>query len=168
MDFRGEGRSYQPSLTEYKRAYHKDITEPQRTLVNFIVIWWHDKILRPSPPREGRKVGGSDPWFLIGLFITFLASKTFSPPARQLMHCPLFFSKIVYGGFGKKPCKVEIESYEHYAFGNSNDLRISRMLKVNVSRYKSQLFIILHLINCFQTMKELFSLEIDFMLENVA
>ena len=84
------------------------------------------------------------------------------------MHCSLFFSKIVYGGFGKKPCEVEIESYEHYAFGNSNDLRISRMLKVNVSRYKSQLFIILHLINCFQTMKELFSLEIDFMLENVA
>ena len=39
MDFRGEGRSYQPSLTEYKRVHHKDITEPQRTLVNFIVIW---------------------------------------------------------------------------------------------------------------------------------
>ncbi|XP_058940460.2 capsule biosynthesis protein CapA isoform X1 [Pocillopora verrucosa] len=41
---------------------------------------------------------------------------------------------IVYGGFGKKPSEVDIESYEHYAFGNSNDLRISRMLKVNVSR----------------------------------
>ena len=67
------------------------------------------------------------------------------------MHCSLFFSKIVYGGFGKKPSEVDIESYEHYAFGNSNDLRISRMLKVNVSRYKSQLFIIHHLINCFQT-----------------
>ena len=67
------------------------------------------------------------------------------------MHCSLFLSKIVYGGFGKEPSEVEIESYEHYAFGNSNDLRISRMLKVNVSRYKSQLFIIHHLINCFQT-----------------
>ena len=75
----------------------------------------------------------------------------FSLPASQLMHCSLFFSKIVYGGFGKKPSEVDIESYEHYAFGNSNDLRISRMLKVNVSRYKSQLFIIHHLINCFQT-----------------
>ena len=62
MDFRGEGRSYQPSLTEYKRAYyderwgggyHKDITESQGTLVNFIVIWRHDKILRPSPPWGG-------------------------------------------------------------------------------------------------------------------
>ena len=64
------------------------------------------------------------------------------------MHCSLFFSKIVYGGFGKKPSEVEIE---HYAFGTSNDLRISQILKVNVSRYKSQLFIIHHLINCFQT-----------------
>ncbi|XP_022782715.1 uncharacterized protein LOC111323589 [Stylophora pistillata] len=40
----------------------------------------------------------------------------------------------VYGGFGKKPNKFEIEAYEHYAYGNSNDLRISRILKVNVSR----------------------------------
>ena len=109
------------------------------------------KSSEPPLPGEDQKVGGSDPWFLIDLFITFLASKTFSPPARQLMHCSLFFSKIVYGGFGKKPSEVDIESYEHYAFGNSNDLRISRMLKVNVSRYKSQLFIIHHLINCFQT-----------------
>ena len=57
-------------------------------------------------------------------------------------NCPInFFFQEMYGGFGKKPNKELIEFYEHFALGNSNDLKISRMLKVTVSRYMSQLLI---------------------------
>ena len=102
----------------------------------------------PTLPSLGRVGSLISNWFVHN----FLSKQNIFPllPVNWCIAL-FFFSKIVYGGFGKKPCEVEIESYEHYAFGNSNDLRISRMLKVNVSRYKSQLFIIHHLINCFQT-----------------
>ncbi|CAH3127200.1 unnamed protein product, partial [Pocillopora meandrina] len=40
----------------------------------------------------------------------------------------------VYGIFGKKSNKKLIERYEHFALGNCNALKLSRMLKVTVSR----------------------------------
>ena len=57
-------------------------------------------------------------------------------------NCPINFNlQEMYGGFGKKPNKELIGFYEHFALGNSNDLKISRMLKVTVSRYVSQLLV---------------------------
>nr|XP_058940477.1 capsule biosynthesis protein CapA-like [Pocillopora verrucosa] len=40
----------------------------------------------------------------------------------------------VYGMFGKKPNKQLIKKYEHFVLGNCDALKLSRMLKVTVSR----------------------------------
>ncbi|CAH3127210.1 unnamed protein product, partial [Pocillopora meandrina] len=40
----------------------------------------------------------------------------------------------VYGMFGKKPNKQLIKKYEHFVLGNRDALKLSRMLKVTVSR----------------------------------
>ncbi|XP_022782650.1 uncharacterized protein LOC111323536 [Stylophora pistillata] len=41
---------------------------------------------------------------------------------------------VMYGRFGNKPNKFEIESYEHFVLGNCNDLRLSRILRITISR----------------------------------
>ena len=50
-----------------------------------------------------------------------------------------FIFQNVYGIFGKKSNKKLIERYEHFALGNCNALKLSRMLKVTVSRYSTTL-----------------------------
>ena len=55
-----------------------------------------------------------------------------------------FIFQNVYGRFGKKPDKQLIKKYEHFALGNCDALKLSRMLKVTVSRYSATLHLILH------------------------
>ena len=50
-----------------------------------------------------------------------------------------FIFQNVYGIFGRKSNKKLIERYEHFALGNCNALKLSRMLKVTVSRYSTTL-----------------------------
>ena len=50
----------------------------------------------------------------------------------------------VYGRFGKKPNKKLIQEYEQLALGNCDALKLSRMLKVTVSRYSATLHLIFH------------------------
>ena len=70
MDFRGEGRSYQPSLTEYKRAYyderwgggyHKDITDYR--ISGDSGKFYCDMATRQNPPTLPSlgRVGRSNP-----------------------------------------------------------------------------------------------------------
>ena len=53
-----------------------------------------------------------------------------------------FIFQNVYGIFGKKSNKKLIERYEHFALGNCNALKLSRMLKVTVSRYSTTFILI--------------------------
>ena len=54
-----------------------------------------------------------------------------------------FIFQNVYGRFGKKPDKQLIKKYEHFVLGNCDALKLSRMLKVIVSRYSTTLHLIL-------------------------
>ncbi|XP_022782666.1 uncharacterized protein LOC111323549 [Stylophora pistillata] len=47
---------------------------------------------------------------------------------------PSAVSPGVYGRFGRKPDKYLINVYEHFTLGNCNELKLSRLLKVTVSR----------------------------------
>ena len=53
-----------------------------------------------------------------------------------------FIFQNVYGRFGKKPDKQFIKKYEQFALGNCDALKLSRMLKVTVSRYSATLHLI--------------------------
>ena len=47
---------------------------------------------------------------------------------------PFIYGQAVYGGLGKKPDKNLIDSYEHFALGNSENLKMTQMLRVTISR----------------------------------
>ena len=58
-----------------------------------------------------------------------------------VLPCSISFQN-VYGRFGEKPNKKLIQEYEQLALGNCDALKLSRMLKVTVSRYSTTLHLI--------------------------
>ena len=77
-------------------------------------------------------------WFV---FASLTKSSTVLP--SFYIHVQFIFQN-VYGRFGKKPDKQLIKKYEHFALGNCDALKLSRMLKVTVSRYSATLHLIFH------------------------
>ena len=81
---------------------------------------------------------------LVCLSFIFLAPTWFmfaSLTSKFLYPCSISFQN-VYGRFGEKPNKKLIQEYEQLALGNCDALKLSRMLKVTVSRYSATLHLI--------------------------
>ena len=77
-------------------------------------------------------------WFLFESL-----TKSSNGISKFLYPCSISFQN-VYGRFGKKPNKKLIQEYEQLALGNCDALKLSRMLKVTVSRYSATLHLIFH------------------------
>ena len=75
-------------------------------------------------------------WFMFASL-----TKSSNGTSKFLYPCSISFQN-VYGRFGKKPNKKLIQEYEQLALGNCDALKLSRMLKVTVSRYSATLHLI--------------------------
>ena len=50
------------------------------------------------------------------------------------LHLFNIYLQVVYGRFGKEPNEKLIDAYEQYFLGNCDNLKMSRILKVTLSR----------------------------------
>ena len=75
-------------------------------------------------------------WFMFASL-----TKSSNSTSKFLYPCSISFQN-VYGRFGEKPNKKLIQEYEQLALGNCDALKLSRMLKVTVSRYSATLHLI--------------------------
>ena len=86
--------------------------------------------------------------YVYRLFSSLLLSLFLQAWLNPLTVLPSFYIHVqfvfqnVYGMFGKKPNKQLIKKYEHFVLGNCDALKLSRMLKVTVSRYSTTLHLI--------------------------